>query len=810
MIRNYLKIAFRNLITHKIYTLLNVIGLTIGLTCFAFIAMWVRDEWSYDRFNENADRIYRVVGTVSSDSEVFEQAVTAAAMGPALKNDYPEVENFVRLDKNDAIAKKGNQQFVEDEIILTDPSFFDVFSYKLTKGDPETALKEPYSIVLTESKAQKYFPNEDPIGKTLDFVLYDSTGKGVPYKVTGVIPDAPKNAHFTFNFLVSFETIIAFDRRNYYSDNVWGDNSYYNYVMLTKGSDSKAFEAKLPQFKAKYLDPLSRKYGGKWGADYSIQPLTDIYLKSHRRYEINPTSSMTNLYIFGTVGLFILLIAGINYMNLATARSVQRAREVGVKKVMGALRSQLVGQYLLEAIMLSISALVLALALCYFLQPAFYQITNKDISLFNSPVLMAFMAGIALLLGVLSGIYPAFFISSYQPTTVLKGSFATSGKGVWLRKSLVVFQFTITIVLMVGIFVINSQMSFIKNKDLGFSKDALLTITAYPNEGVYKGIEVFRNDILKSPYVKDLTTSNSILVGGLGNNGTQTVDNMGKEIRSNTYRLMVDYNYVNTLGIKLLAGRNFSREFPSDARTDSTQNYILNEAAVNAFGWETPEKAIGKPFNMSGRRGKVVGIVKDFHFNSLQHKVEPMAMLLRGQNFSRVILKIDMLEAQKAIATIESEWKKHFPDALFMYDFVDKRLGEQYAAEARFSKIFLYFSILSVLIACLGLYGLTSFATEQRTKEIGIRKVLGASVLSVTTLITKDFIKLVMVAITIASPIAWYFMNQWLQDFNYRIEMQWWFFIIAGIVAVAIALLTVSYQAIRAALMNPVKSLKSE
>ena len=808
MLRNYFKIAIRNLINHKAYTLLNVLGLTIGLTCFGFIALWVSDEWSYDRFNENADRIYRVVGTVSSDSEVFEQAVTSAAMGPALKSDYPEIEKSVRIDENDGLVKKGGQLFAEEEILLTDPTFFDVFSYKLSAGDPKTALNEPNSIILTESKARKYFPNEDPIGKTLDLVLFDP--KGVPFKVTGVIPDAPKNAHFTFNFLVSFETLVAFDRDNFNSDNIWGNNSYYTYVMLNKGSDYKALEAKFPQFYEKHLKPLSVKYGGKWGADYNLQPLTDIYLKSHRRYEINPTSSLTNLYIFGTVGLFILLIAGINYMNLATARSVQRAREVGVKKVMGALKSQLIGQYLLEAVLLAVSSLIIALTLCYFFQPIFYQITNKDISLFNSPVLVAFMAGIALLLGVLSGIYPAFFISSYQPTTVLKGSFSTSGKGVWLRKSLVVLQFTVTIVLIVGILVINFQMSFIKNKDLGFNKDALLGLRVAVNDEVAAKIDAFRNDILKSPYVKNMTTSNSILVGGLGNNGTQTVDNKGKEIRSNTYRLAVDYDYLATMGIKLIAGRNFSREFPSDIRTDSTQNFILNEAAVSAFGWETPEKAIGKPFMMSGRRGKVVGIVKDFHFNSLQHKVEPMAMGMRGQGFGRIILKIDMPQAQKAIASLESNWKKHFPNVYFDYDFVDKSLGEQYESEARFSKIFLYFSIVSVLIACLGLYGLTSFATEQRTKEIGIRKVLGASIFSVTTLITKDFIKLVVVAIAIASPIAWYFMNKWLEDFSHKIDMQWWFFVVAGIVAVSIAVVTVSYQAIRAALMNPVRSLKAE
>lgn len=810
MLQNYFKIAIRNLKNNKAYTLLNVVGLTIGLTCFAFIALWVRDEWSYDRFNANADRIFRVVGTVHSDSEVFEQAVTSVAMGPALKNDYPEVEHAVRFANDDAIIKKGDKQFAEEGILLTDPSFFDVFSYKLTNGNPKTALKDPNCIILTESKAQKYFPGEDPVGKIMTLTLYDSTGRGIPYKVTGVMPDAPKNAHFTFNFLVSFETLIAFDRRTYLTDNAWGDNSYYTYVMLTKGADYKAFEAKFPQFYEKHLKPLSVKYGGKWGADYSLQPLTDIYLKSHLRYEISPTSSITNLYIFGTVGLFILLIAGINYMNLATARSVKRAREVGVKKVMGALRSQLIGQYLLEAIILSIGSLVLALALCHFLQPVFYQITNKDIGLFSSPALVGLMAAIALLLGILSGIYPAFFISSYEPTAVLKGSFASSGKGVWLRKSLVVFQFTITIVLLVGILVINSQMAFVQNKDLGFNKDTLIGLRVYSIDEVSARFDAFKNDVLKSPYVKNITTSNSLLVGGMGNNGTQTIDNKGKEIRSNTYRLMVDYDYMETVGIKLLAGRNFSREFPSDIRTDSTQNYILNEASIAAFGWETPDKAIGKPFNMSGRRGKVVGIVKDFHFNSLQHKVEPLAMMLRGQGFRRVILKIDMPQAKKAIAAVESTWKKHFPNVFFEYDFVDKRLGEQYAAEARFSSIFLYFSILSVLIACLGLYGLTSFATEQRTKEIGIRKVLGASVLSVTRLITKDFIKLVVVAIVIASPIAWYFMDKWLQDFSYKIDIQWWFFVTAGLMAVAIAILTVGYQAIKAALMNPVKSLKSE
>ena len=811
MLRNYLKIAWRNLTKNKLYSALNLVGLSIGLTCFAFIALWITNEWNYDRFNQNADRIYRVGGKIFGDSETFEQAVSAVPLGPTLKADYPEVEQYVRFDVNDAVVKQGGRMFVEDGILLTDPSFFDTFSYSMTVGDPKTALNDPYTIVLTESMAQKYFGSQNPIGQNLVILLHDSTGKGVPYRITGIMPDAPKNAHFTFNFLVSFETLIAHNRAELTSDDAWGDNSYYTYILLGKGVDHKAFEAKLPQFYDRHVLPISRRYGvNKRTAEYRLMPLTDIHLQSDVRYEISPTGSLTNLYIFGTVGLFILLLAAINYMNLATARSLKRAKEVGVKKVMGALKGQLIGQYLLESVLLAVASLGVALLLCYGLQTAFFQLTQKDIAVFQSPLLLAFLMGIALLVGLLSGMYPAFFIASYRPTAVLKGTFATSGKGIWLRKSLVVLQFSITIILLVGILVINAQRSFMQNKNLGYRKEALLQVKVNGDIDVQKRIEPFKNDLLKSPYIKNLTTSNSILVGGMGNNGMETVDGRGKKLQTSIYRLRVDYNYVATLGMQLVAGRNFSKQFPADNPTDSTQNFIVNEAAVKSFGWPNADKAIGKPFTMSGRRGQVVGVVNDFHFNSLQHRVEPLAMVVRDFGFSRIILKIDTQRPQQAIADLESGWKKHFPTAYLDYDFVDKKLGEQYEAEARFSSIFLYFSLISVLIACLGLYGLTTFATEQRTKEIGVRKVLGASVGSIVTLLSGDFIKLVLIAILIATPLAWYAMNEWLQDFAYRIDIEWWVFAGAGGLAVGIALVTVSVQSVKAALMNPVTSLRSE
>jgi putative ABC transport system permease protein len=804
MLKNFFIVAFRNLTKNKGYTVLNILGLSAGLTCFAFIAVWVKDELSYDRFNEKADRIVRVVGKVTTASEVFEHAVSPVPMAQAIKKDYPEVENTVRFEKDDAIVKYGDVQFSEQRILLTEPSFFDIFSYHLTQGDVKTALNEPYSIILTESMAKKYFGSADPVNKSLILFLYDSTAKGMPYKITGVMPDAPLNAHFTFNFLVSFKTLEVADPESITQDG-WGNNSYYTYLLLRNKADIPKLAAHLPEFTERHIGKEMKKWQMRY--DYTLEPLKDIHLHSNVRYEIEPTGSIQYIYIFSAVGLFILLIAGINYMNLATARSVQRAKEVGIKKVLGAVKWQLIFQYMMEAILVSFISLLLAFLFTALLNPLLQQLSGKNLSVFRSPALIILLVAVSLFLGIVSGIYPAFFITSYKPANVLKGSFKSSAGAVWMRKTLVVVQFTISVVLIVGILVVNSQLSFIQHKDLGYKKDALVALNTNDNKDVAAGYDAFKNALLSNPLISGVTTSGSLLVGGLGNGGATTVTGDGKPVVSSIYRLRIGNNFMDVYQMKLLSGRNFSNNVLAD-----TASFILNEAAVKSFGWGTAENAINKPFRTGGMNGKVIGIVKDFHFNSLQHTVEPLAIQVSnsGRGFGKITVKIDIGKPGESISWIAQNWKKYFPGSLLEYDFIDKKLNDQYQAEDRFARFFLYFSLLSLLIACLGLFGLTAYATQQRTKEIGVRKILGASIPGIAALLSKDFLQLVVVAFILAIPIAWYAMYNWLQNFAYRVTIGWWIFAVAGVTAFLIALLTISFQAIKAAMANPVKSLRTE
>jgi len=805
MIRNFFLTAYRNLLKNKGYTLLNILGLSAGFTCFAFITAWISNELSYDKFNKKADRIVRIVGKVTTESETFDHAVTSVPMAKALMSDYPEIENTVRFDKNDAIVKYGDKQFSEDNILLTDPSFFDVFSFKLVKGDPKIALNEPYNVILTETMAKKYFGESDPVGQSLTIFRYDGTGNGAPYKITGVIPDAPQNAHFTFNFLVSFKTLETADPESVTQDG-WGSNGYYTYLLLRDKNDISSLQTKLPAFAERHIGKEMKQW--KMRYDYELQPLKSIHLHStNRRYEIEPTGSMQYIYIFSTIAIFILLIAGINYMNLATARSVQRAKEVGVRKVMGAGKMQLVIQYLAEAVIVSLSALLVSFFLSYLLQPATEQLTEKNISIFQSKGLVVFLISIAILLGILSGLYPAFFITAYKPINVLKGSLKATGGGAWLRKALVIVQFTISIVLIAGILIVNSQLSYIQHKDLGYKKDALIALKVNGSSEVINGFAAFRNIVLSSPLVTGMTTSNTLIGGGLSNGGATTVSGEGQQIVTSIYRFRADYNYFNVYGMKIVAGRGFSENPLAD-----TAAFIVNEAAIKAFGWGNSENAINKPFSMGGSGGNIVGVVKDFHFNSLQHAIEPVVIAPSGptNRFSQITASIDMKKPKEAVAWIEQNWKKNFPSSLLELSFLDEKLNDQYKSEERFAKFFVYFSILSLLIACLGLFGLTAYATGQRNKEIGIRKVLGASVTGIATLLSKDFLKLVLVASLIAIPLAWWAMNKWLLDFAYRVNIGWWVFAAAGVIALLIALITVSFQAIKAAIANPVKSLRTE
>ena len=806
MFKNYLKIALRTLLRGKTYTALNVLGLAIGLTCFGLITAWVMYELSYDRFHTKHERIYRIAGNVKTDAETFDQAVTAPPMAEALKQDYPEVENAVRLDMNDCIVRYGEKQFLEEGVLFTDQSFFEMFDYRLSSGDMNTALREPYSLVLTASLAQKYFGKENPVGKIMSLYLYDPSGNGAPYKITGVMPDPPRNAHFTFNMLGSFNTFETYNPEARTSEWRYFWNGFFTYVLLKAGADPKAFEQKLPDYAERYLGEKMRAM--KMFYTFSLQPLADIHLHSRLRYEIQATSSMSTVYIFATVGVFILLIACINYMNLTTARSLGRAKEVGVKKVLGAVKPQLIRQFLVESTLVAAIALALSFIFMELLQPFFFDLTGKQIEPLFSNELLAFLLGTTVLVGLLSGLYPAFFISMFRPAQVLKGSFKSSGAGIALRKGLVVVQFAIAIILLVGIGVVKSQMDFMRGKDLGFNKEELLVLDVNGFAEVRNGVQPFRDELMSQPSIKGVAVSRGLIVGGLGNSHVETVDGSGKSVSTSIYQHQVGYDYLEVYGMKLVAGRNFSAQAPGDTVGSV---YIVNEAAIRVLGWGDPNQALGKPFRSGSRNGTIVGVVRDFHFTTLQERIEPVALsLTRPNQFSRISVRLNTTELAATITFVEQAWRKHFPNALLQYSFLDERLERQYQAEKLFGKIFTVFVVLSLAIAGLGLFGLAAYAAEQRTKEIGIRKVLGASVASVIGLLSKDFVKLVLLANLMAWPIGWYAMNEWLQNFAYRINIGWWIFALAGGLALLIALLTISMQAVKAALANPVEALRYE
>jgi len=800
---SFLKQAFRSVVKNKTYSFLNILGLSASLTCFAFIALWVHDEWSYDKFNKNFDRIFRVTGTEKTEAGVIQSAVTSAPMAAALRKDYPEVQASVRLRMREEIVEHQGSQILQPNILITDPSFFQIFSYHLTQGDAATALEEPFSIVLTESTAKKFFGEVNPLGQTLKLLMYDSTNRGALYTVKGIMPDPPKNAHFTFTMLASFKTVEAINPDVLTADG-WGDASFYTYVLLKQGVDGAAFSKKISHFYKNYIGDRFRIWGPIYS--YQLQPLSDIHLRSNLQYEIAPTGNITNVYIFSTIGIFILLLAGINYINLATARSLTRAKEVSIKKIIGAGRNQLVLQYILEAIVMAMIACVLSFVFCAAANPVFVEITGKALSLFSSQLIPLFMIGVTILLSSLSGMYPALIISAYKPVTIIKGSFNSGSKGVLLRQFLVTTQFVITLVLITGIIVIYSQMTYIQGKDLGYKKEGLITLKVNGNTDVINGYESFKNDLRTNPLISGIATSNSLIVSGLGSGVSQTVDSEGKPLQVNTARLRVDTTYLSVYGIKLLAGENMGKK----SLLDTVQPVLINEAAVQQFGWKNPETAIGKPFNIGSTKGMITGVVKNFHFTSLHETIQPLAIYPAQDRFSRITIKADVSNTSRVMDLIAATWKKYFPAALLDYNFLDNQIRDQYKEEQRFSKIFSCFSILSLLIACLGLYGLISYAASRRTREIGIRKVLGSSVNGIVVLLTKDFLKLLVLALLIATPIAWYTMQNWLQDFAFRINISWWMLFASGVLVLFIALATVSFQAIKAAMANPVKNLRTE
>ncbi|WP_439557776.1 FtsX-like permease family protein [Dyadobacter sp.] len=705
----------------------------------------------------------------------------------------PEVEAFTRVSGGSFLVRKGDLKFQEENTLFADSSLFQVFDFKLLKGNPKTALKSQLSLVLSEKAVEKYFGNADPIGQTLLL-----SGDGLPAVVTGVMQDIPENSQIKADMLISMSTQTQ--RFSKDLDEQWGNFGASTYLLLKPGTTGAALEKKFPDFLRKRAGKLMDQ--NQMHYTLFLEPLRDVYLHTTRGGQ--ETGSMNNVYIFAAVAIFILLIACINFINLTTARSVERAKEVGIRKVVGAPKSLVARQFISESVLLCLIAFILSMLLSAALMPLFNTLAGKVIStgIFSNPGYLLLMFVAALCIGVLAGIYPALVLSSFEPVIVLKGRFTTSVKGILLRKGLVTVQFAISIALIISTIVVYTQMNYMRNRDLGFAKDQMLIVNS---QGDPKK-EAFRQSLGSLAGVKSTTISSS--VPGSGNPGAYSeIENKSGELQiANLDLYFVDFDYILHFGLKMAAGRPFSNEFG----TDTTQAMVLNEAAVKLFGYSSPEEAIGRRFKQWGREGKIVGVVKDFHFRSLQETIKPLSMRIEPNGTELVAVKMEGKDVKSTLAAVEQKWKQIVPERPFSYYFMDEFFDRQYRAEERFEKLFFNFAILAIFISCLGLLGLASYSTMQRTKEIGVRKVMGASIGSIVGLLSRDFLKLVFIAFIIASPVAYFAMFKWLENFAYKTDIYWWVFVLAGILSTAIAFLTVSFQSIRAAVMNPVKSLRSE
>ena len=794
MLRNYFKIAFRNLWRHRIFSGINILGLTVGLTACFLIFLYVRFELSYDNMHSKADRTYRIICDIKTPTETIKSPGPSWAVGPHLTmGDFPQVEASVRITGGELLVRKGNVKFQELNSLFADSSFFQVFDFKLLKGNPRSVLNEPLNIVFSESAVKKYFGNTDPVGQT---VLL--TGDGFTAKVTGVMQDLPENSTIKADMIVSMNTITR--KLNPTLNDQWGNYGNTTYVLLKPGANAGVFTKQLPAFLEK-MNGTEMKQMNMYPT-LILEKLRDVYLRSTR--DDSKTGNIKNVYIFSIVAIFILLIACFNFINLTTARSAERAKEVGIRKVVGAGKQQLTFQFIGESVILCIIAFFITLAAASLLLPSFNQLAGKTISsgIFQHWTLIGMLFLGSISIGLLAGLYPALVLSSFKPVAVLKGRFATGSKGSRLRKTLVISQFTISIALIISVIIVYLQLNFMRNQDLGFSKDQMMVI----NSNGDPAKNVFIQAVKGLPDVKAVTMSSSVPGGGNMGAYSQIQNVKGEMQIANLDLYFVDFEYLTQYNVKMAAGRTFSRSF----MTDTTQAMILNEAAVKMFGYHAAKDAIGRDFNQWGRKGKIIGVMKDFHFKSLQEEIKPLSMRIEPNGCQLVSIKVSANNLTATIASIEKKWNTLIPARPFNYFFLDDYFDKQYRSEQRFGKLFLNFAILAIIISCLGLLGLASYSTMQRTREIGIRKVLGATVPNIVNLLSKDFLKLVAVAIIFASPLAWFTMHKWLQDFAYRIPIVWWVFAVAAFAAALIAILTVSFQAIKAAVSNPVLSLRSE
>lgn len=801
MLKNYLTVALRNFRKYKAYSVINVLGLAIGIACCVLIMLYVQDELSYDRFHDKTNRIYRIITSEKDEGRMRHFANAYGPLAPALRTDFPEIKQAVRIFPYEVTLQAGgDRQFQEKHFFFADSSFFHVFSVIALRGDPVTALRHPNAVVLTQSTARRYFGTADPMGQTL------RVEGQFDFHVAAVVADLPENSHFHFDLLAPYQQvpeILGWEPHWYWPP-------VYTYVLLPPEVSPQRLESQFPGFITKNMKGV--KEGER---AFSLQPLTDIHLNPNLESEIEPTGNMAYVTLFSAIALFILLIACINFMNLSTARSMNRAREVGLRKVVGAGRSQLIKQFMAESVFYALIAMMLALGLVELLLPQFNVLVGKqiDVDYFRNLPISVGLIGLTLFVGLIAGSYPALFLSNFQPLKVLQNriqKFEGGGGAIRLRAALVVLQFVISIVLIIATLVVKNQLDFVRSKQLGFNKEQIVVLPLR-DEATQKNYEALKNSVLTHANVKQATV--------LSNFPWQTgfygfpihAEGMRKDAEMNFPVLLVDHDFIRTFEMEIIAGRDFSKEFG----TDEKAAIILNETAVKKLGWNRPlQKKFTVKHIASGQpvEGRVVGVVKDFHFQSLHHEIEPLAILIAPVDYyiDNLAVRIQGKNIAGTLTSLEQTWRQHVANRPFRYFFLDDDFESLYRKEEKLNDIFRSFALLAIFIACLGLFGLASFAAEQRRKEIGIRKTLGATVSSIIVLLTSEFTKLTLIANLIAWPVTFYLMRNWLENFAYRIDLDFPIFLMAGLIAFGIALFTVGAQAVRAALANPVEALRYE